>query len=171
MWPRGCGSHWASARPRVWTTGCGSLRPSPPPPTPPPPPPPPHHHHHRGLCGALTPRGCPSARGPSSLALLPPPPAHTQWPDNWQQGEEILDSIIGANPTFWLNYLMATFPGRWGPRPATSTPGSGFGLRPLTMGRAGGLGSHRYAPLGFSGDVIPSWDNLHFQVRVWMWWW
>lgn len=33
---------------------------------------------------------------------------------------------------------------------------------PLTRCRWGGLGNHRY-PIGFSGDVYPSWASLEFQ--------
>ena len=38
-------------------------------------------------------------------------------------------------------------------------------LRPLTLSRYGGPGSHR-APIGFSGDTLRKWDTLAYEVRA-----
>eukprot|EP01136_Pigoraptor_vietnamica_P002158 Opistho-1_new@29725 len=74
------------------------------------------------------------------------------WLD-WQQGEDWID-IPGVNPTMWLNYVFFTmFNG-------DATPNNG--RRPMVFHRWGGLGNHRY-PIGFSGDVVPTWDSLTFQ--------
>ncbi len=59
------------------------------------------------------------------------------------------NDIPYTNPTFWINYIFFTDPN--------------FGQhRPAILHRWGGLGNHRYQ-VGFSGDVIGSWDTLSFQ--------
>lgn len=68
------------------------------------------------------------------------------WLD-WQQ--EGTTSLPGLNPTWWLNYVHFTDMER-------------EGKRPLLFHRWGGLGNHRYQ-IGFSGDVISSWQSLAFQ--------
>lgn len=74
------------------------------------------------------------------------------WWLDWQQGEDgWMNDIPYTNPTFWLNHVFFTDPH--------------FGKnRPVLLHRWGGLGNHRYQ-VGFSGDVIPSWDTLSFQPR------
>ncbi|CAF1235295.1 unnamed protein product [Rotaria sp. Silwood1] len=74
------------------------------------------------------------------------------WWLDWQQGEQgWMNDIPYANPTFWLNHVFFTDPY--------------FGNnRPALLHRWGGLGNHRYQ-VGFSGDVVPSWDPLSFQPR------
>jgi alpha-glucosidase len=74
------------------------------------------------------------------------------WWLDWGPGEQgWTNNISNANPTFWLNYIFYTDPY--------------FGNnRPVLLHRWGGLGNHRYQ-VGFSGDVIPSWDTLSFQPR------
>ena len=74
------------------------------------------------------------------------------WWLDWQQGEEgWMNDIPYTNPTFWLNHVFFTDPHFQQNRPAL-------------LHRWGGLGNHRYQ-VGFSGDVIPSWDTLSFQPR------
>ena len=74
------------------------------------------------------------------------------WWLDWQQGEQgWMNNIPYANPTFWLNHVFFTDPHFQQNRPAL-------------LHRWGGLGNHRYQ-VGFSGDVIPSWDTLSFQPR------
>jgi alpha-glucosidase (family GH31 glycosyl hydrolase) len=68
------------------------------------------------------------------------------WLD-WQQ--EGTTSLPGLNPTWWLNYVHFTDMER-------------EGKRPLLFHRWGGLGNHRYE-IGFSGDVISTWQSLAFQ--------
>ena len=70
------------------------------------------------------------------------------WWLDWQQEDNT--AVPGVNPTFWLNYLHFTDQER-------------EGKRPLLFHRWGGLGNHRYQ-IGFSGDVISSWDSLAFQT-------
>jgi alpha-glucosidase (family GH31 glycosyl hydrolase) len=74
------------------------------------------------------------------------------WWLDWQQGEQgWMNDIPYTNPTFWLNHVFFTDPY--------------FGQnRPALLHRWGGLGNHRYQ-VGFSGDVVPSWDTLLFQPR------
>ena len=74
------------------------------------------------------------------------------WWLDWQQGEGgWMQDIPYTNPTFWLNYIFTT--------------DQYFGQnRPVLLHRWGGLGNHRYQ-VGFSGDVVPSWDTLFFQPR------
>ena len=73
------------------------------------------------------------------------------WWLDWQQGENWIQRP-GVNPTFWLNYIFFTNPYHW-----TDAK------RPMLLHRFGGLGNHRYQT-GFSGDVVPTWDSLAFQV-------
>lgn len=62
-----------------------------------------------------------------------------------------MNDIPYTDPTFWLNHVFFTDPY--------------FGKnRPALLHRWGGLGNHRYQ-VGFSGDVIPSWDTLSYQPR------
>jgi alpha-glucosidase len=68
------------------------------------------------------------------------------WLD-WQQ--EQTTSLPGVNPSWWLNYVHFTDMER-------------RGKRPLIYHRWGGLGNHRYE-IGFSGDVVSSWESLSFQ--------
>jgi hypothetical protein len=68
------------------------------------------------------------------------------WLD-WQQKKTT--GLSGLNPTFWLNYVHFTDMER-------------RGKRPLIYHRWGGLGNHRYQ-IGFSGDVISTWESLAFQ--------
>ncbi|XP_065176794.1 oligosaccharide 4-alpha-D-glucosyltransferase-like [Sycon ciliatum] len=77
------------------------------------------------------------------------------WWLDWQQGEGWIN-ITGVNPTFWLNYIFYTNPNHWNGT-------AGIDQRGMLLHRFGGLGNHRYQ-VGFSGDVLPSWDSLHFQV-------
>ena len=69
------------------------------------------------------------------------------WWLDWQQ--KPTTPIDGLNPTWWLNYVHFTDQAR-------------EGKRPLIFHRWGGLGNHRYE-VGFSGDVISSWESLAFQ--------
>lgn len=55
------------------------------------------------------------------------------------------------NPTIMLNYVFFTNPQR-----------VGSDNRGMILHRWGGLGNHRYQ-MGFSGDVVPSWESLDFQ--------
>ena len=71
------------------------------------------------------------------------------WLD-WFDGEGFTH-IPRATATFWLGYTHFTEPYHWS-----------ADLRPLILHRWGGLGQHRY-PIGFSGDVITSWDSLTLQ--------
>ncbi|RHY58693.1 hypothetical protein DYB34_001886 [Aphanomyces astaci] len=77
------------------------------------------------------------------------------WWLDWQQGEDWFvahnQASPNLNPTLWLNHVFFTNPFQW--RNDT---------RPVLLHRFGGLGNHRY-PLGFSGDVVPSWQSLQFQ--------
>jgi alpha-glucosidase len=77
------------------------------------------------------------------------------WWLDWQQGEDWI-KVVGVNPTFWLNYIFFTNPYHWNGTAPKLT-------RPFLMHRWGGLGNHRYQ-IGFSGDVVPSWNSLKFQV-------
>ncbi|RHY34942.1 hypothetical protein DYB32_000565 [Aphanomyces invadans] len=76
------------------------------------------------------------------------------WWLDWQQGEDWFvahqQASPNLNPTLWLNHVFFTNPFHWTEK------------RPVLLHRFGGLGNHRY-PLGFSGDVVPSWDSLKFQ--------
>ncbi len=69
------------------------------------------------------------------------------WWLDWQQSQHT--ALPGVNPTWWLNYVHFTDQQR-------------EGKRPLLFHRWGGLGNHRYQ-IGFSGDVISSWESLAFQ--------
>ncbi|KAF0731978.1 hypothetical protein Ae201684P_020972 [Aphanomyces euteiches] len=77
------------------------------------------------------------------------------WWLDWQQGEDWFlahnQASPNLNPTLWLNYVFFTNPHHWTKK------------RPVLLHRFGGLGNHRY-PLGFSGDVVPSWESLNFQL-------
>jgi hypothetical protein len=70
------------------------------------------------------------------------------WWMDWQQGNPC--RLPGLNLLWWINHLHFLDSGR---KPEK---------RPLIFSRWGGLGSHRY-PIGFSGDVIVSWESLSFQ--------
>ena len=74
------------------------------------------------------------------------------WWLDWGSGEKNwTNDIPYANPTFWLNYVFYTDPY--------------FGQnRSVILHRWGGLGNHRYQ-IGFSGDVVGSWDTLSLQPR------
>ncbi len=69
------------------------------------------------------------------------------WWLDWQQSQHT--AMPGVDPTWWLNYVHFTDQQR-------------EGKRPLLFHRWGGLGNHRYQ-IGFSGDVISSWESLAFQ--------
>ncbi len=69
------------------------------------------------------------------------------WWLDWQQQKTT--AMPGINPTWWLNYVHFSDQQR-------------EGKRPLLFHRWGGLGNHRYE-IGFSGDVISSWESLAFQ--------
>lgn len=79
------------------------------------------------------------------------------WWLDWQQGEDWFP-IAETNPTFWLNYVFFTNPYHW----SAGAGGSAAGARQMLLHRWGGLGNHRYQ-VGFSGDVVPSWESLRFQ--------
>ena len=64
---------------------------------------------------------------------------------------ESFTHIPRATATWWWGYEYWTDPFHW-----TDA------LRPIMLHRWGGLGQHRY-PIGFSGDVITSWDSLTLQ--------
>jgi alpha-glucosidase len=70
------------------------------------------------------------------------------WWLDWQQWGTT--KIKGVTPTWWLNYVFFTDMERQGTD------------RPLLFHRWGGLGNHRYE-IGFSGDVISSWESLEFE--------
>eukprot|EP00743_Colponemidia_sp_Colp-15_P010732 GILK01011856.1.p1 GENE.GILK01011856.1~~GILK01011856.1.p1 ORF type:complete len:977 (-),score=160.12 GILK01011856.1:248-3178(-) len=74
------------------------------------------------------------------------------WWLDWQQGEDGWTRIANLNPTFLLNHAFTHNPIHWS-----------NGYRPFILHRWGGLGNHRYQS-GFSGDVVPSFDSLAFQV-------
>lgn len=69
------------------------------------------------------------------------------WWLDWQQGG--LSKIPGLDPLWMLNHYHYLDSGR-------------RGKRRLTFSRYAGMGSHRY-PVGFSGDMIISWESLAFQ--------
>lgn len=71
------------------------------------------------------------------------------WLDWAPAGQNWTNNIPYTNPTFWLNYIFYTNPYFEQNRSAI-------------LHRWGGLGNHRYQ-IGFSGDVISSWDTLSFQ--------
>ena len=68
------------------------------------------------------------------------------WWLDWQQWSE-----GSPNPTFWLNHVFFNQHRR-----------VQDGLRGMILHRWGGLGNHRFQ-IGFSGDVVPSWNSLAFQ--------
>jgi len=73
------------------------------------------------------------------------------WLDWAPGGTYWTNGISYTNPTFWINYIFFTDPY--------------FGQnRSVILHRWGGLGNHRYQ-VGFSGDVIASWDTLSIQPR------
>ncbi|WP_295728465.1 glycoside hydrolase family 31 protein [uncultured Muribaculum sp.] len=78
------------------------------------------------------------------------------WWLDWQQW---LNSKYtkGLSNTFWLNH---TFYNHAKERTSTDIAGA-TQSRPFIYHRWGGLGSHRY-PLGFSGDIIGTWESLAF---------
>ncbi|HEY0308088.1 MAG TPA: TIM-barrel domain-containing protein [Acidobacteriaceae bacterium] len=69
------------------------------------------------------------------------------WWLDWQQAQHT--KLPGVDPTWWLNYVHFTDQQR-------------EGKRPLLFHRWGGLGNHRYQ-IGFSGDVVSTWESLAFQ--------
>lgn len=71
------------------------------------------------------------------------------WWLDWQAWSTT--SVMGLNPTFYLNYVFFSDMERKGTK------------RPLVYHRWGGLGNHRY-PIGFSGDTTISWASLAYQT-------
>lgn len=69
------------------------------------------------------------------------------WWIDWQQGSK--SKIDGLDPLWLLNHYYCL-------------DRQSKGLRPLTLSRFAGFGSHRY-PLGFSGDTAIQWPVLDFQ--------
>lgn len=69
------------------------------------------------------------------------------WWIDWQQGNR--SKIEGLDPLWLLNHYYCL-------------DRQSKGLRPLTLSRFAGFGSHRY-PLGFSGDTAIRWSVLDFQ--------
>ncbi len=69
------------------------------------------------------------------------------WWIDWQQGNN--SKIDGLDPLWLLNHYYCL-------------DRQSKGLRPLTLSRFAGFGSHRY-PLGFSGDTAIQWPVLDFQ--------
>ena len=69
------------------------------------------------------------------------------WWIDWQQGNK--SKIDGLDPLWLLNHYYCL-------------DRQSKGLRPLTLSRFAGFGSHRY-PLGFSGDTAIHWSVLDFQ--------
>lgn len=69
------------------------------------------------------------------------------WWIDWQQGNK--SKIEGLDPLWLLNHYYCL-------------DRQSKGLRPLTLSRFAGFGSHRY-PLGFSGDTAIQWSVLDFQ--------
>lgn len=69
------------------------------------------------------------------------------WWIDWQQGNK--SKIDGLDPLWLLNHYYCL-------------DRQSKGLRPLTLSRFAGFGSHRY-PLGFSGDTAIQWPVLDFQ--------
>ena len=69
------------------------------------------------------------------------------WWIDWQQGSK--SKIEGLDPLWLLNHYYCL-------------DRETKGLRPLTLSRFAGFGSHRY-PLGFSGDAAIQWSVLDFQ--------
>ena len=70
------------------------------------------------------------------------------WWIDWQQGT--VSGLAGLDPLWWLNHLHFFDLARGGRK------------RPFIFSRWGGLGNHRY-PIGFSGDVVVTWESLAFQ--------
>jgi alpha-glucosidase (family GH31 glycosyl hydrolase) len=99
------------------------------------------------------------------------------WWIDWQQGETPI--APGVNPTIWVNYVFSSARSWFSPQDRYSSgsreflcpitqlgPGLGrcvVNRRPVIMARWGGVGSHRYSTIGFSGDVVTSWESLRFQ--------
>lgn len=69
------------------------------------------------------------------------------WWLDWQQGSK--SRVPGLDPLWLINHYYCLDRER-------------KGLRPLTLSRFAGFGSHRY-PLGFSGDAAVRWSVLDFQ--------
>lgn len=69
------------------------------------------------------------------------------WWIDWQQGNK--SKVPGLDPLWLLNHFYCLDRKK-------------KGLRPLTLSRFAGFGSHRY-PLGFSGDAAVKWSVLAFQ--------
>lgn len=72
------------------------------------------------------------------------------WWLDWQQSKTL--PIPNLSMTWWLNYVHFTDQQR-------------EGKRPLLFHRWGGLGNHRYQ-IGFSGDVISSWESAGLPAMV-----
>ena len=71
------------------------------------------------------------------------------WWIDWQQGTKT--SVTNLDPLWYLNHLHSNDLARDGIK------------RPINFSRWGNNGSHRY-PIGFSGDTIPTWKTLKFQL-------
>jgi alpha-glucosidase (family GH31 glycosyl hydrolase) len=71
------------------------------------------------------------------------------WWLDWQQWP-YSKKYPGLSNTWWLNYVFFSDMQRE------------EGRRPLIFHRWGGLGNHRYE-IGFSGDVVISWESLNYQ--------
>lgn len=71
------------------------------------------------------------------------------WWLDWQQWP-YSKKYDGLSNTWWLNYCFFTDMERKGEK------------RPMLYHRWGGLGNHRYQ-IGFSGDVVISWESLAYQ--------
>lgn len=91
------------------------------------------------------------------------------WWIDWQQGENPI--APGVNPTIWVNYVFSSAK-LWFGDEARLVRSENFYFheilykyfsRSAIMARWGGVGSHRYSTIGFSGDVITSWASLQFQ--------
>eukprot|EP01102_Stenamoeba_stenopodia_P018361 TRINITY_DN6714_c0_g5_i1.p1 TRINITY_DN6714_c0_g5~~TRINITY_DN6714_c0_g5_i1.p1 ORF type:complete len:516 (+),score=112.52 TRINITY_DN6714_c0_g5_i1:172-1719(+) len=92
------------------------------------------------------------------LAPLGGPSGIDYWWIDWQQGETGLPN--GINPTSWVNYVFITSGAWWNPNNGQYNNETN---RPLIMARWGGYGNQRLATIGFSGDVVTSWDSLNWQ--------
>jgi alpha-glucosidase (family GH31 glycosyl hydrolase) len=71
------------------------------------------------------------------------------WWLDWQQALND-GNLKGLSTTYWINYVVFSNMERKGQD------------RPMLYHRWGGLGNHRYQ-IGFSGDVVISWESLKLQ--------